>query len=112
MQSDALRELLAAASPNWRAVTWGKQAGLLWCDDRPFFLHSETDVRLAALASALAQEVLDLRAAGDALAERLNGESLHSIMFDLCLAQPCVENRIALVRWAELTETEVRGGRD
>ncbi len=61
------------------------------------------------VAPALAQEVLDLRGAGEALAEQLRLMALSSHFtecydppaFDLCLAQPCVENRVAADRWAE-----------
>ena len=100
---------------NLEALLAAAKDAPLYYDDDPDNRAIKARQRLAAQAPALAQQVLDLRGAGGALAERLNLMTLSShftdceapgdlLEFDLCLAQPCVENRIALARWAELEQ--------
>ena len=72
--------------------------------------QADDEEELAALAPALAREVLDQREAGRALAEVVMKHAYaegHDLTGPPRGCKPC---RAALDRWAELTETEVSDG--
>ena len=80
-------------------------------------VQREANARLAALAPALAREVLDQRRVGEELvgtqrsdATEIHGSRHASYSFDDCPTAFCVERRALIARWAELAETEVRAG--
>ena len=66
-------------------------------------VQNRANARLAALAPALAQEVLDQRKAGQAMAEAL--ERIQITTQDESLEALCA---IGLARWAEMAALEVR----
>ena len=66
-------------------------------------VQNRANARLAALAPALAQEVLDQRKAGQAMAEAL--ERIQITTQEESLEALCA---IALAHWAEMAETEVQ----
>ena len=123
LSDQELAALLEAASKGpWEAV---RNAVVIGTKSVLFDEEAgDADLALAALAPALAQEVLDLREAGGELAEAMEEyermweaanacpECVGSLCADhalkLILARTTAKD--ALARWAELAETEVRDG--
>ncbi len=121
MQSDAIRELLEAASKGpWVAESNGWWHYIRTEDHDSVAAFEEYDqllgqanVALAALAPDLAQEVLDLREVGEALAASLE----HRRHCECCIEalHLCTEfqelSAAALARWADRHEEEDCDGR-
>ena len=88
-----------------------------WAIEAKHGIELRANAHLAALAPALAQEVLDRRRVGEELvgtqrsdATEIHGSRHASYSFDDCPTAFCVERRALIARWAELTETEPRAG--
>ena len=132
MQSDAIRELLEAASKGpWVAESNGWWHYIRTEDHDSVAAFEEYDqllgqanVALAALAPDLAQEVLDLRGAGEALEQAAEAEERWFGHWGKCSAcgatamlcevgavlvvEATEKRRSALARWAELDAKEGR----
>ena len=107
-----LKALLEAAKK------WERGCGCEFTDLSRACKHMDASHELEDLAPDLAQQVLDLRGAGTALANKLHNMAMayhfkacgSSPSFNLCEAELCLHNKAGLARWADLHEEGKRDG--